>query len=210
MPFTSIFKNNEAWVAEKLAVDPSYFERLAEGQNPQFLYIGCSDSRVTAEELMGVEPGKVFVHRNIANLVVGTDNNVNAVIQYAVEVLEVQHIIVCGHYGCGGVQSALQPQDMGQLNAWLQNIRDVYRHHQAELDGIADIHERTNRLVELNVLEQCLNVLKIDHVQKQWYKTGSPKVHGWVFNVRTGKLQDMKLDMVAEFERIRSIYHIQS
>ncbi|MBS1551616.1 MAG: carbonic anhydrase [Bacteroidetes bacterium] len=208
MKFKKIFENNEKWVAEKLALDPQYFENLSKGQSPEFLYIGCSDSRVTAEDLMGVKPGEVFIHRNIANLVISTDNNLNAVVQFAVEHLKVKHIIVCGHYECGGIKAALHPSDMGQLNSWLQTLRDVYRIHRAELDKIKKDHLRFDRLVELNVLEQCINIIKIDHVQKALHKTGFPTVHGWVFDVRTGKLIDLGLNMDQEFSKIRSIYDL--
>ncbi|HLP54562.1 MAG TPA: carbonic anhydrase [Fluviicola sp.] len=207
--FKELFKNNEEWVAEKLSIDINYFEKLAKGQSPEYLYIGCADSRVTAEELMGAEPGEIFVHRNIANLVITTDNNVNAVVQYAVEFLKVKRIIVCGHYECGGVKAAMNPSDMGQLNSWLQTLRDVYRFHRTELDAIEDEQKRFDRLVELNVLEQCLNVIKIDHVQRSWYSTGYPSVHGWVFDVRTGKLIDLGLNMEKEFAELRGIYDLK-
>lgn len=207
--FETIFKNNQKWVTEKLSLDPDYFTKLAKGQHPEYLYIGCSDSRVTAEDLMGVQPGEVFIHRNVANLVVTTDPNLNAVIQYAVEFLKVKHIIVCGHYECGGVKAAMNPSDMGQLNSWLQTLRDVYRLHKATLDSIKDDHERFDRLVELNVREQCINIIKVDHVQRMWYKTGFPQIHGWVFDVRTGMLKDLKLDMEAEFSSVRSIYDLK-
>jgi carbonic anhydrase len=209
MDFSRIFENNKAWIAGKLADDPQYFEKLAKGQQPEFLYIGCSDSRVTAEDLMGVQPGEVFIHRNIANQVISTDTNVNAVVQYAVEHLKVKHIIVCGHYECGGVKAALHPSDMGQLNSWLQTLRDVYRLHRHELDAIADVQQRFDRLVELNVREQCMNIIKIDHVQRAWYKTGFPKIHGWVFDVKTGKLIDLGLNMEEEFKEVREIYDIK-
>lgn len=209
MDFNKIFENNERWIAEKLALNPAYFEQLAKGQSPEFLYIGCSDSRVTAEDLMGVKPGEVFIHRNIANQVIATDNNVNSVVQYAVEHLKVKHIIVCGHYECGGVKAALNPSDMGQLNSWLQTLRDVYRFHRLELDAIEDTQKRFDRLVELNVREQCINIIKIDHVQRSWYKTGFPKIHGWVFDVKTGKLIDLKLNMEEEFKEVRSIYDLK-
>lgn len=207
--FSKIFENNKKWVAEKLAVDPSYFENLSKGQTPEFLYIGCSDSRVTAEDLMGVQPGEVFIHRNIANLVISTDNNINAVVQYAVEHLKVKHIIICGHYECGGVKAALHPSDMGQLNSWLQTLRDVYRLHREELDAINEEQKRFDRLVELNVREQCMNIIKVDHVQRSWYKTGFPTIHGWVFDVKTGKLIDLGLKMEEEFSEIRSIYDLK-
>lgn len=206
--FSEIFKNNAQWVSEKLALQPDYFEKLSKGQSPEYLYIGCSDSRVTAEELMGAEPGEVFIHRNIANLVISTDNNLNAVVQYAVEFLKVKHIIVCGHYECGGVKASMSATDMGQLNAWLQTLRDVYRLHKHELDAIREEQKRFDRLVELNVLEQCLNIIKIDHVQRAWEASHYPTVHGWVFDVRTGKLIDLNLDMDKEFAAISSIYDL--
>lgn len=209
MNFSRIFENNQRWIAEKLSVNPQYFNELSKGQSPEFLYIGCSDSRATAEELMGVNPGEVFVHRNIANLVIPTDSNINAVIQYAVEHLKVKHIIVCGHYECGGVKAALQPSDLGQLNSWLQTLRDVYRLHREELDAIGDPHRKFDRLVELNVREQCINIIKTDHVQRSWYQSGYPKVHGWVFDVRSGSLNDLGLNMETEFKEVRSIYDLK-
>lgn len=209
MEFQRIFQNNERWIAEKLTTDSEYFSKLSKGQAPEFLYIGCSDSRVTAEDLMGLNPGEVFIHRNVANQVIPTDNNINAVIQYAVEHLKVKHIIVCGHYECGGVKAALNPSDMGQLNSWLQTLRDVRRLHSAELEAITDDHRRFDRLVELNVLEQCMNIIKIDHVQRAWYATGFPKIYGWVFDVRTGKLVDLGLKMEQEFASIRHIYDLK-
>jgi carbonic anhydrase len=207
--FEHIFANNRAWAARKLAVDPSYFTELARGQQPKMLYIGCSDSRVTAEEIMGVQPGELFVHRNIGNVVITTDASLNAVVQYAVEHLHVEHIVVCGHYECGGVKAALHPADTGQLNGWLQTLRDVYRLHQRELDALTGVHERFDRLVELNVLEQCINVVKIDHFQRSWYATGLPKLHGWIFDVRTGLLKELSLDLPAHFAAIRSIYDLK-
>lgn len=207
--FSEIFENNQKWVSEKLRLSPDYFKKLSQGQNPELLYIGCSDSRVTAEDMMGVEPGRVFVHRNVANQVVLTDANINAVIQFAVEYLKIKHIIVCGHYECGGVKAAMQPSDMGQLNNWLQTLRDVYRLHQDEIDAIDDEKQRFDRLVELNVQEQCINVIKTDHVQRMWYKTGYPIVHGWVFDVRTGNLKDLKLNMLKIFGEVRRIYDLK-
>jgi carbonic anhydrase len=207
--FDKIFENNKKWIAEKLLIDEAYFEKLSKGQHPEYLYIGCSDSRVTAEDLMGVGPGEVFIHRNIANLVVSTDSNLNAVVQYAVDHLKVKHIIICGHYECGGINAALNPSDMGQLNSWLQTLRDVYRFHQTELDAIKDKQKKFDRLVELNVREQCINIIKIDHVQRSWYKTGFPQIWGWVFDVRTGKIIDLGLKMEEEFESIRKIYDLK-
>ncbi len=209
MEIEKLLENNRIWMSEKLAVDPDYFRKLSQGQHPELLYIGCSDSRVTAEELMGLNPGDVFVHRNVANLVIGTDNNLNAVVQYALEVLKVKHIIICGHYECGGIRAAMKPRDMGQLNSWLQTLRDVYRLHRRELNSIKDQSKRFDRLVELNVIEQCISVVKIDHVQRSWYSTGFPKIHGWVFDVRTGKIVDLNLDMHEEFKGIRKIYDLK-
>lgn len=209
MQFDLIFKNNAFWVEQQKKRDPDFFKKLALGQNPDYLYIGCSDSRVSAEELLGAAPGELFVHRNIANLVVGTDNNINAVIQYAVEFLKVKHIIVCGHYECGGIKAAMQQKDNGQLNSWLQQIRDVYRTYREELDAISDEQKRYDRLVELNVREQCLNIMKIDHVQRAWLKRDYPHIHGWIFDVRTGCLTDLNLDTKQMFELIKGIYEIR-
>lgn len=206
--YEQIFQNNRAWVKSKLEADEDFFGKLSREQKPHILYIGCSDARVPANVIMGLDEGEVFVHRNIANLVVATDNNINAVIQYAVEYLDIADIIVCGHYGCGGVKAALHPSDMGQLNSWLQNLRDIYRLHQQELDAISDSHEKFNRLVEMNVIEQCVNLIKIDHVQKKWYQTGLPRVHAWVYDLRNGLLKDLKVDLGAYFSNIRSIYDL--
>lgn len=193
-----IFKNNEKWIQEKLQLDPDYFKNLDKGQSPEFLYIGCSDSRVTAEELMGLNPGEVFVHRNIANMVVSIDLNVMSVINYAIRHLKVKHVVVCGHYSCGGVKAAMQPKDLGILNPWLRNIRDVFRIHKEELFAIKDEEQRFDRLVELNVLEQCINLIKTAAVQDAYDERGL-KVHGWVFDIYTGKLIDLNID----FEKIR-------
>lgn len=202
-----IFENNKAWVNEKLATDSHYFENLAKGQQPEFLYIGCSDSRVTAEDLMGVQPGDVFVHRNIANLVNNVDLNVMSVINYAIRHLKVNHVVVCGHYNCGGVKAAMNQQDMGILNPWLRNIRDVYRLHRKELDAIEDENTRYNRLVELNVQEQCVNLIKTAAVQEA-YKDRGLKVHGWVFDIQSGKLIDLNIDFPKILADIMEIYRL--
>lgn len=206
--YEQVFENNLAWLKEKKGGNESFFENLAKEQRPDYLYIGCSDSRVTAEDLMGAGPGEVFVHRNIANLVNATDLNVMSVIEYAVRSLEVKHIIVCGHYNCGGVKAAMQPVDMGLLNPWLRNIRDVYRLHNEELNAIKNVPERYDRLVELNVQEQCINVIKLASVQQQYLKKGYPTVHGWVFDIRTGLLKDLKLDFVKLLKGIQEIYYL--
>ena len=202
-----VFKNNEKWIAEKLALDPNYFEELALGQHPEFLYIGCSDSRVTAEDLMGLQPGEVFIHRNIANLVNSVDLNVMSVINYAVRHLKVNHVVVCGHYNCGGIKAAMQPVDMGILNPWLRNIRDVYRMHKEELNKIEDENARYNRLVELNVQEQCVNLIKTAAVQEAYNERGL-QVHGWVFDIHTGKLIDLNIDFPKILQGIMEIYRL--
>ena len=207
MNLNDIFANNEKWISEKLALDKDYFNKLSQGQSPEILYIGCSDSRVTAEELMGVQPGEVFVHRNIANMVPNTDLNVQTVLNFAVRHLKVNHAVVCGHYYCGGVKAAMQSADMGILNPWLRSIRDVYRLHMQELNAIADEEQRYKRLVELNVQEQCINVIKTAAVQKAIKERGL-QVHGWVFDVKTGKLIDLKIDFEAILENIMKIYRI--
>lgn len=209
MPFEEIFSNNEHWIARHLEKDPDYFKKLGQGQSPKILYIGCSDSRVTAEDLMGVGPGDVFIHRNIANMVISIDMSAMSVINYAVKYLGVQDVVVCGHYGCGGVKAAMVSQDMGILNPWLRNIRDVYRLHRNELNAIEDLDQRYNRLVELNVREQCINVLKTAVVQVAVKERGLA-VHGWVFDVGTGKLIDLKIDFKAALKDIMEIYTIDS
>jgi len=207
MKLTRVFENNEDWIASKLDLNPTYFDNLAKGQNPDILYIGCSDSRVSAEELMGLEPGEVFVHRNIANMVVNIDLNCMSVLNYAVNHLRVSHVVVCGHYFCGGVKAAMQAQDMGLLNPWLRNIRDVYRTHKVELNSIADETVKYNRLVELNVEEQCINLIKTADVQKA-YKSRGLKVHGWVFDIQTGKLIDLHVDFDKIMHDIMEIYDL--
>ena len=207
MDITRIFKNNQNWVQKKLSTEPNYFSNLSKGQTPDILYIGCSDSRVSAEELMGVSPGEVFVLRNIANMVPNTDLSVMSVVNYAVLHLKVNHIVVCGHYYCGGVQAAMKSEDMGILNPWLRNIRDVYRTHKDELNGIEDEDLRYKRLVELNVEEQCINILKTAEVQKA-RRDRDLTVHGWVFDVHSGKLIDLKIDFIKLLENIKEIYRL--
>lgn len=209
MDIKKVFENNKVWVAQQLENDGQYFEKLSKGQSPAILYIGCSDSRVTAEELMGIQPGEAFVHRNIANLVPNTDLNVMTVINYAVSVLEVQHVVVCGHYGCGGIKAAMENQDLGILNPWLRNIRDVYRLHRKQLSAIEDETRRYERLVELNVQEQCINVIKTAEVQKAISGRGLT-VHGWIFDIHSGNLVDLAIDFNAITKNIVDIYRIDS
>ncbi|MEO8026214.1 MAG: carbonate dehydratase [Bryobacteraceae bacterium] len=184
---------NQAWVQDKLNVRADYFERMAKDQTPEFLWIGCSDSRVPAEDVTGTEPGELFVHRNVANLCLHTDFNMLSVVQYAVEVLEVKHVIVCGHYGCGGVKNAMSNKDLGLINKWLRNIKDVYHAHADELTSIHDLERRTNRLVELNVIEQLNNLAQTSIVQKSWKSRKLPHLHGWVYDLKTGHLKDLAL-----------------
>lgn len=207
MNLNSVFENNDKWIKEKLATNSNYFDDLGKGQNPELLYIGCSDSRVTAEDLMGAQPGEVFVHRNIANMVISIDLNVMSVLNYAVEHLKVNHIVVCGHYACGGVKAAMQSADLGILNPWLRNIRDVYRIHKNHLNAIEDEDKKYDRLVELNVQEQCVNLIKTAAVQKA-YRDRGLKVHGWVFDVHTGKLIDLNIDFDNILKNIMQIYHL--
>ena len=207
MNIQNVFDNNEKWIAEKLSVNEDYFTNLAKGQTPELLYIGCSDSRVTAEEIMGLQPGEAFVHRNIANLVNNVDLSVMSVLNYAVRHLKVNHIVVCGHYNCGGVKAAMQPADMGLLNPWLRNIRDVYRLHKDELNAITDVDARYDRLVELNVQEQCVNLLKTAAVQQAIHDRNLT-VHGWVFYIHTGKLKDLKIDFPHILKNIMEIYNL--
>jgi len=207
MDIKKVFDNNDKFVKAKLDLDKDYFENLGKGQSPELLYIGCSDSRVTAEDLMGLGPGEVFVHRNIANMVSGNDLSAMSVVEYAVVHLKVNHVVVCGHYACGGVKAAMQSADLGILNSWLRNIRDVYRIHKDELNAIKDEEKKYDRLVELNVKEQCVNLLKTAAVQKA-YRDRDLKVHGWVFDVHTGKLIDLKIDFDHYLEDIMEIYHL--
>ncbi|MFL9844853.1 carbonic anhydrase [Flavobacterium rhizosphaerae] len=209
MDIKRAFENNREWIEKQLGTDSNYFDDLAKGQSPEILYIGCADSRVTAEELMGIKPGEAFVHRNIANMVPNTDLNAMSVINYAVVHLKVKHIVVCGHTNCGGIKAAMQSMDLGILNPWLRNIRDVYRLHRKELDGIEDELEQYDRLAELNVQEQCINVIKTAEVQKAVAERGLT-VHGWIFDLRTGKLIDLKIDIEKIMRDIVNIYRIHS
>lgn len=201
--YEKLLLENKAWAAEKLDNDPEYFLRQARTQTPEFLWIGCSDSRVPANEVTNTEPGEIFVHRNVANLVVHTDLNLLSVLQYAVEVLKVKHIIVCGHYGCGGVKSALTHQSLGLLNKWLRNIKDVYRVHRDEINSLTTEEEKTNRLVELNVQEQVFNLAKTSIVQKSWNERPGPMLHGWVYDLHTGLLKNvLTVDSTNEIDEI--------
>lgn len=190
-PFQRLLLENKAWAADKLSQDKKFFENQAHAQTPEFFWIGCSDSRVPANEVTNTEPGEIFVHRNVANMVVNTDLNLLSVLQYAVDVLQVKHVIVCGHYGCGGVKAALTHESYGLLNKWLRNIKDVYRFHRQEVDELEDEQDRLNKLIELNVQEQVLNLAKTSIIQSAWNKRQSPQLHGWVYGLNDGILHDI-------------------
>ncbi len=207
--YEKLLLENKAWAAEKVADDPDFFSRLEHLQTPEFLWIGCSDSRVPANEITGTQPGEIFVHRNIANMVVNTDINMLSVLQYAVEVLKVKHVIVCGHYECGGVKAAMTTHSYGLINKWLSNIKDVYRLHRTELDGITDNRLKTDRLVEINVQEQVTNLAKTDIIQKAWKNENRPDLHGWVYSLSDGIINpvfEMKantpLDPIFEYDNL--------
>jgi carbonic anhydrase len=203
--YDKIFELNKQWAKTK---DDAFFKNFYKKQSPDFLYIGCSDSRVPAETITGLEVGDLFVHRNIANLVSNNDLNTTSIIQYAVEKLKVKHIIICGHYGCGGVKSAMEQKSYGLLDSWLKNIRDVYRHHYNELNTITNEQEKYDRLVELNVIEQAENVIKTSYVQKSYIKNGYPTVHGWVYDMRNGKLNDLNIDFDDILKKVQLVYKI--
>lgn len=204
--YEKLLLENKAWAAEQVGKDPEYFTRLSHQQTPEFLWIGCSDSRVPANEITNTAPGEIFVHRNIANMVVHTDLNMLSVLQYAVQVLKVQHIIVCGHYGCGGVKAALSHKNLGLINKWLRNIKDVYFFHKEELDALKD-DAQVDRLTELNVQEQVMNLAKTSIVQMAWRSEQRPTLHGWVYRLSDGVLHNLirvdpntRLDPVYEYD----------
>ena len=193
--YKRLLLNNQAWVAEKLALRADYFEQSASVQKPDYLWIGCSDSRVPAEDITGAQPGELFVHRNIANMVIHTDFNLLSVVQYAVEVLHVKHIIVCGHYGCGGVKTALTHQDLGLINQWLRHVKDVYRLHSDHLESLPNDEARLKDLVELNVVEQTRRLADLSFIQHSWLDNNFPYVHGWVYDIYSGRLNNLiKID----------------
>lgn len=187
--YEKLLLENKAWAAEAVLDDPDYFNRLAKIQTPEFLWIGCSDSRVPANEITNTQPGEIFVHRNIANMVVHTDLNMLSVLEYAVNYLKVKHVIVCGHYGCGGVKAAMTQHSLGIINKWLRNIKDVYRFHRDEINSIANEEERSDRLVELNVQEQVMNLAKTSIIQKAWKENQRPHLHGWVYGLKDGLIK---------------------
>ena len=203
-----LFQNNRDWVTSKISRDPGYFCRMAEAQDPKYLWIGCSDSRVPANEIVGLEPGELFVHRNVANLCPHTDFNCLSVLEYAVDLLKIEHVIVCGHYGCSGVKAAMEDHRLGLVDNWLRNIRDVYTRHKDELEAIPTEKERYNRLVELNVMQQVLNVCHTTIVQSAWSRGQPLWIHGWVYNLATGTLKDLEC-CISSIDQVEAIYRIQ-
>lgn len=185
-PYEKLLFDNKAWAKQQNEIDPGFFKRLAGQQEPQFLWIGCSDSRVPADKITGTDPGEIFVHRNIANLVVNTDINLLSVLQFAVEVLKVKHVIVCGHYGCGGIKAAMTQHHFGIINHWLKNIKDIYRLHRDEIDILPTEDDRVARLTELNVQEQIFNLAKTSIIQTAWKNEQRPQLHGWVYGLNDG------------------------
>lgn len=205
--YSKLLENNKLWVSRKLKKDPKFFHKLSEGQAPPVLWIGCADSRVPANEIIGAEPGEVFVHRNIANMVLHTDMSMLSVLDYAVNVLKVKHVIVCGHYGCGGVKAAMGNQHIGLIDNWIRHIKDVYRFHAKELNAIEDEKERFDRFVELNVFEQVQDLAKTSIIQEAWLKGQEVAIHGWVYGVHDGVIKDLKLT-VLDNNQLSKVYQL--
>lgn len=206
--YKKILENNKIWVEKSLAIDPNYFEDLAKGQTPPLLWIGCSDSRVPANEIIGAKPGEVFVHRNIANMVVHTDMNMLSVLDYAVNVLKVKHVIVCGHYGCGGIKSAMENDSIGIIDNWIRHIKDIYRLHRSELDSIEDEEQRFNRFVELNVIEQVFDLAKTSIVQSAWKRGQEIFLHGWSYGLNSGFVTDLNVNFSSN-EDLDEVYQLK-
>ena len=206
--YLRLLENNKAWVTLQKYNDPLYFDKLAEGQNPDYLWIGCSDSRVPANQITGTKPGELFVHRNIANMVVHSDMNMLSVLSYAVEVLKIKHIIVCGHYGCGGVIAAMSNKQYGLIDNWLRHIKDVYRYHHKELDEIKDDALRARRFVEVNVMEQVHDLGKTSIVQNAWNNNQPLHIHGWVYDVRDGLINDLNVTFRCTKD-LHAVYHFE-
>lgn len=206
--YKKILDNNKKWVEDQLNIDPDYFKDLAKGQTPPLLWIGCSDSRVPANEIIGAKPGEVFVHRNIANMVVHTDMNMLSVLDYAVNVLKVKHVIVCGHYGCGGVKTALGNQSVGIIDNWIRHIKDVYRLHHIYLDSIEDENERFNKFVEINVKEQVYDLAKTSIVQSAWKNGQELSIHGWVYGLNSGFVTDLGVNFSSDKD-LSGVYQLK-
>ncbi len=208
-PYEKLLLQNKAWSEEKLQIDKEFFNRLAHQQKPKFLWIGCSDSRVPANEITGTDPGEVFVHRNIANMVIHTDLNLLSVLQYAVDVLKVEHIIVCGHYGCGGIEAAMGKHHYGLINKWLRDIKEVYKMYQTEIDAIEDPTDRVNRMVELNVMEQCQDLIKTSIIQKSWLRRQSPHIYGWAYGLSNGLVKEL-IKIEPDMDNVSPIFRLDS
>lgn len=206
--YKQLIENNKKWVESKLQLDKNYFIDLSKGQQPPLLWIGCADSRVPANEVIGAKPGEVFVHRNIANMVIHSDMNMLSVLDYAVNALKVKHVIVCGHYGCGGVKAAMGNQHIGLIDNWIRHIKDVYRLHQRELDSIANEDERFDKFVEINVIEQVLDLAKTSIVQAVWKNNQTIHLHGWVYDIRTGYVKDLGVNLTCNDE-LDNVYQLQ-
>ena len=204
-----LFDNNKQWAERIKADDPDFFNNLSKQQKPECLWIGCSDSRVPANEIVGLMPGKMFVHRNIGNVIVHTDLNCLSVIQYAVEVLQVKHIIVCGHYGCGGVAAAMENREHGLIDNWLRHIKDVYRYHREYIDSIQDKQEKLDALCELNVIEQVTNICHTTIVQNAWNSGSTLSIHGWIYSIKNGILKDLNV-CITNAEEMSSILQNKS
>ncbi len=206
--YANLLENNKRWVAKQLEIDPEFFENLSKGQKPPLLWIGCADSRVPANEIIGAQPGEVFVHRNIANMVIHSDMNMLSVLDYAINVLEVKHVIVCGHYGCGGVQTAMKNVHIGIIDNWIRHIKDVYRLNQEELNAIADEKERFDRFVEINVIEQVKDLAKTSIVQGAWKNGKKFGIHGWVYGIENGYIKDLNISMFDDSE-LPDVYKLE-
>jgi carbonic anhydrase len=205
--YKALLENNKEWVVKQLDVDPEFFNKLAQGQQPPILWIGCADSRVPANEIIGAPPGEVFVHRNIANMVVHTDMSMLSVLDYAVNVLKVKHVIVCGHYGCGGVQAAMTNKHFGLIDNWIRHIKDVYRFHSEELNKIQDEKTRFNRFVELNVMEQVQDLAKTSIVQAAWRSEQRLHLHGWIYDISDGLIKDLNVN-ITDNTSLQAVYQI--
>ena len=205
--YNQLLENNKEWVAQNLERDPQFFERLSNGQQPPLLWIGCADSRVPANEIIGAMPGEVFVHRNIANMVIHTDMSMLSVLDYAVNVLKVKHIIVCGHYGCGGVKAAMGNKHIGLIDNWIRHIKDVYRFHQDELNAIKDEKQRFDRFIEVNVMEQVLDLAKTSIVQAAWESKQELQIHGWVYDIKDGLINDLKVTIEND-DQLAEVYQL--
>jgi carbonic anhydrase len=206
--YNKILERNKKWVEDSLALDPNYFQDLSKGQSPPLLWIGCSDSRVPANEIIGAKPGETFVHRNIANMVIHSDMNMLSVLDYAVNVLKVRHVLVCGHYGCGGIKAAMQNDSVGIIDNWIRHIKDVYRFHHIELDAIEDETERFNRFVELNVIEQVYDLAKTSIVQSAWKRGQELSIHGWVYGLNSGYVTDLNVNFSSDKD-LDNVYQLK-